>query len=138
MQNNFTKMILSPALVEKWGGNLQSRNLGEINAPLSTNETLGVQRKDSPNTNGEENYKFKLREKGNTYWEEKYKYKSRGRPKIRGEENTFFLFTVREAFLAKGPPTIRLPWYWSCKEGFPQLKYGKILVHAKDPRILGS
>ena len=75
---------------------------------------LGVQRKDSPNTNGEENYKFKLREKRNTYWEEKYKYKSRGRPKIRGEENTFFLFTVREAFLAKGPPTIRLPWYWSC------------------------
>ena len=36
----------SPALVEKWGGNLQSSNLGEIKAaPLSTNETLGVQRK---------------------------------------------------------------------------------------------
>ena len=61
MQNNFTKInskdnlqickiilqrwFSSPALVEKWGGNLQSRNLGEINAPLSTNETLGVQRK---------------------------------------------------------------------------------------------
>ena len=72
--------------------------------------------KDSPNTNREENYKFKLREKRNAY-------RSRGRSKIRGEENTFFLFTVREAFLAKGPPTIRLPWYWSCKESFPQLNY---------------
>ena len=56
----------------------------------------------------------------------KYTYKSGGRTKIRGEENTFFLFTVREAFLAKGPPTIRLPWYWSCKEGFPQLNYAII------------
>ena len=82
--------------------------------------------KDSPNTNREENYKFKLRKKRNTYWEEKYKYKSGGRSKIRGEENTFFLFTVREVFLAKGPPTIRLPWYWSCKEGFPQLNYAII------------
>ena len=36
-----TKIIFL-CLVEKWGGNLQSSNLGEIKAPLSTNETLGV------------------------------------------------------------------------------------------------
>ena len=55
--------------------------------------------------------KYKSRGKLQIQMEKKEKYLLRGRSKIRGEENTFFLFTVREVFLAKGPPTIRVPVY---------------------------